>query len=98
MRHFANSFGENENYGNREFLIGHISTGDMSAECRNLLYIVMNKLIYYNNFHNVDLNIKQFYNELIDMEKVEYQIAFKKGTLEVHLLKWEMIKETLKRT
>ena len=57
----------------------------------NLILALMNKYIYYNNFHVRELSVHAFAAELLDMEKVEYDIAARKGKLGTHLIKWEQI-------
>jgi exonuclease III len=73
------------------FMFGLDESPLVSKDCVNLIIALMNKYIYYNNFHARELSVYAFEAELADMEKVEYDIAARKGRLGTHLLKWEMI-------
>jgi hypothetical protein len=55
--------------------------------------MLINKYIYYNNFHENELSVHGFTAELVEMEKVEYDIALRKGKLDVHLSKWDNMKQ-----
>ena len=50
---------------------------------------------YYNNFHAKELSVYGFHAEIVDMERIEYNIAMRKGKLGPHLFKWENIKPVL---
>jgi hypothetical protein len=57
--------------------------------------MLLNKYIYYCNYHENKLSHEGFGNELKTMERIEYDIAERKGKLEVHLNKWEQISTNL---
>ena len=55
----------------------------------------MNRNVYYNNFHEKNLSVEGFVNEVKAMERTEYAIADRKGKLGFHLSKWESIGENI---
>ena len=70
------------------------SKNNADDERANTVIALINKFIYYSNTHEKDLSIFSFKAELNQMEQVEYNIAYKKGNLGLHLSKWETINNT----
>jgi hypothetical protein len=90
---FANMF-QNKLIDEKLMLFGCLDTGKVkysnSVAC-DLLIMLLNKYIYYSNYHENKLSHEGFGNELKTMERIEYDIAERKGKLEIHLTKWEQI-------
>jgi hypothetical protein len=72
-----------------------MSKKEAVSEACDLLTMLMNRNIYYNNFHENKLSVEGFANEVRAMERTEYAIAEKRGKLGFHLTKWESIGENL---
>ena len=66
-----------------------------TSEACDLIVMLMNRHVYYNNFHENNLAIEGFANEVRSMERIEYTIAERKGKLGFHLAKWESIGDSL---
>ena len=81
--------------GDKEFMFGFEKSLNVDDERANLILALMNKYIYYNNFHAKELSIYGLQAEIVDMERIEYSIAMRKGKLGPHLFKWENIKTVL---
>ena len=79
-------------------LFGCLDTGsiqDADSEACDLIIMLMNRNIYYNNYHENQLSVAGYANEVKSMERIEYAIADRKGKLGLHLAKWERIGETI---
>jgi exonuclease III len=82
----------------RLMLFGCMETGtakESDSEACDLLILLMNRYIYYNNYHENKLSQEGFGNEIKAMERIEYAIAKRKGKLGLHLPKWEKISSHL---
>ena len=68
---------------------------DANSEACDLIIMMMNRNIYFNNYHGNQLSVTSFVNEVRAMERTEYAIAERKGKLGIHLAKWERIGQTI---
>ena len=70
-------------------LFGCLDTNktDTVSDACDLIILLMNRNVYYNNFHEKKLSVEGFVNEVKAMERTEYAIADRKGKLGFHLSK-----------
>ena len=96
LARFNNLF-HNKTIDSRLLLVGclDMSKKDTLSEACDLIIMLMNRNIYYNNFHENKLSVDGFTNEVKAMERTEYAIAERKGKLGFHLAKWESIGDIL---
>jgi hypothetical protein len=93
-----NNMPSSKTLSNKMRLFGSLDSNiikNEDTETWDLLTLLMNRYIYYSNFHESKLSIEGFTNEIKVMTRIEYAIAERKGKLGFHLAKWERIGETL---
>jgi len=57
----------------------------------NMNIALMNYFVYFSNIHTIELSTYAFLAEMMEMEKIEYEIASQRGKLEICLSKWESL-------
>jgi hypothetical protein len=94
---FNNIF-EDKIITNKLKLFGCLDCGpikDINSESCDLIVMLLNMYIYYNNHRDEKLSQEGFINQIKSMERIEYAIAENKGKLALHLGKWEQISSGL---